>query len=83
MPGGRRGAASASCCQNLSGEVSHHCRHEEGTEKGHVAAQSCVSLGWGKKNEMRDVIPVGKWGVKGKKAEKLFGEIAESTQPPL
>lgn len=49
LAGGRQGAASSSCCQNLPGEVSHHRPHAEGTEMGHVAAQPCMILGWGKK----------------------------------
>lgn len=36
LPGGMRGAARSGCCQDLAGEVSHHCPQEQDTEKGHV-----------------------------------------------
>jgi len=41
-----QGAASSNCCQHPAGEVSHHCPHEEDTEKGHVAAQPHMTLGY-------------------------------------
>lgn len=46
LPGGRQGTASSGCCQDLAGEVSHHCPHEEDTKKGHVAAGPRVTPGY-------------------------------------
>lgn len=46
LPDGTQGAASSSCCQGPAREVSHHCPHEEDTEKGHVAAQPHMTPGY-------------------------------------
>lgn len=37
----RQGSTTSGCCQNTAEEVSHHCSHEEDTEKGHVSTAPC------------------------------------------